>query len=88
VQDLTALFSLDTCSTCTECQAFRRQLAEREREFESLRKQTIDAAELGELKQSFDSAHIAIFRNWMEHKSTHESGSFHKFVERFRQASR
>jgi hypothetical protein len=88
VQDLTALFSPDGGSPCDECQAFRRQLAEREREFESLRKQTIDAAELGELKQSFDSAHIAIFREWMEHKATHESGSFHKFVEKFRQASR
>jgi hypothetical protein len=68
--------------------AFHRQASQRLRERDIALEQAFDAAEIAQIEQDFDREYIALFRNWMEHKATHETGSLRRYVAQFRDHAR
>jgi hypothetical protein len=70
---------------CSQCLAFHREASTKLRERDLALEQAFDAAQVAEIEQEFDRSYIAIFRAWMDHKSTHETGSLREYVAQFRQ---
>jgi hypothetical protein len=68
--------------------AFHREASQQLRERDISLEQAFDAAEVAQIEQDFDRQYIALFRGWMDHKATHETGSLRKYVEQFRDQTR
>jgi hypothetical protein len=69
---------------CSQCLAFHREASTKLRERDLALEQAFDAAQVAEIEQEFDRSYIAIFRAWMDHKSTHETGSIRKYLEQIK----
>ena len=70
---------------CRECLAFHKEASEKLREREFALEQAFDSHDIAQIEQDFDACYMAIFRAWMDHKSTHETGSLREYVAQFRQ---
>ena len=69
---------------CRECIAFHKEASAKLREREFALEQAFDSHDIAQIEQEFDTHYMSIFRAWMDHKTTHETGSLRKFVEQFR----
>lgn len=69
---------------CHECLAFHKEASQKLREREFALEQAFDSHDIAQIEQDFDACYLAIFRAWMDHKATHETGSLRKFVAQFR----
>jgi hypothetical protein len=67
---------------------FHREASQQLRERDIALEQAFDAAEIAQIEQDFDRHYIALFRSWMDHKATHETGTLRKFVAQFRDQTR
>jgi hypothetical protein len=68
--------------------AFHREASQQLRERDIALEQAFDSTEIAQIEQDFDRQYIALFRGWMDHKATHETGSLRKYVAQFREQTR
>jgi hypothetical protein len=71
---------LDPHTPCRECQRFLRQILEVRHQRDSLLERAFETTEIVEVEQQFQNDYSSVFRCWMEHKLTHESGSLRRYV--------
>jgi hypothetical protein len=69
---------------CRECIAFHREASAKLNERDLALEQVFDAHEIAEVEQEFDRNYMALFRAWMDHKTTHETGTMRKYIAQIR----
>jgi hypothetical protein len=72
--------TLEPNTACHECNRFFAELGEVMRSRDAESEQALNADELTLVERRFSAAYGSIFRDWMDHKLTHESGSLRRYL--------
>lgn len=69
---------------CRECLAFHREASSKLRERDLELEQAFESHDVARIEQDFDRSYMELFRAWMDHKSTHETGTMRKYIAQIR----
>jgi hypothetical protein len=71
---------LEVETACRECEGFLTRLREAMRSRDAELEQALSGNEVTRVERRFSSVYGSLFRAWMDHKLTHESGSLRRYL--------